>query len=117
MARHNELGKIGEDKAALYLQQNGYVVLERNWRLGRLELDIICNKDGMLVVVEVKTRRNGTERPEELLDYSKRCHLRHAADAYIKARKLQCEVRFDLILLTGEELTLEHIVDAVQVFE
>jgi len=117
MARHNELGKIGEEKAALYLQQSGYVVLERNWRLGRLELDLVCCKDGVLVVVEVKTRRNGTERLEELLDYSKRCHLRRAADAYIKARKLQCEVRFDLILLTGENLMLEHIKEAVQIFE
>lgn len=99
------------------MQQCGYLILERNWRLGHLELDMICCKEGMLVIVEVKTRYAGEERPDELLNYQKRCHLRHAADAFIKARKLQLEVRFDLILLTGEELAIEHIQDAIQVFE
>lgn len=117
MARHNDLGKTGEEKAALYLQQCGYLILERNWRLRHLELDLICYKDGILVIVEVKTRQAGEEHPEELLNYQKRCHLRHAADAYVKLKKMHLEVRFDLILLTGKELAVEHIVDAVQVFE
>ena len=117
MARHNELGKAGEDKAALYLQQSGYIILERNWRLGRLELDLICRKEEILVIVEVKTRRTPEEHPEELLNLQKRWHLRCAADAYVKAKQLQLEVRFDLIVLTGGELEIEHIVDAVQIFE
>ena len=47
MAGHNELGKSGEDKAVAYLMQEGYVVLERNWRLGHKELDVVCMKDDM----------------------------------------------------------------------
>lgn len=117
MARHNELGRAGEDKAAAYLLREGYVIWERNWRLKHCELDIICSQGNMLVVVEVKTRMVAEERPEELLDFRKRKNLRRAADAYIKMKDLQMEVRFDLILLTGENLALEHIRDALQVFE
>lgn len=117
MAKHNELGKTGEGKAASYLQRCGYLILERNWRWRRLELDLICEKEGVLVVVEVKTRQAGEEHPEELLDYRKRCHLRNAAEAYVRTKGVSMEVRFDLIILTGDELKIEHIVDAVQPFE
>lgn len=117
MAQHNDIGKIGEEKAAFYLQQQGYLILERNWRLGHLELDLVCTKENVLVIVEVKTRCSGEEYPEELLNYRKRVYLRRAADAYIKAKGLQMEVRFDLILLTGKDFSIHHIVDAVQVFE
>ena len=117
MARHNDLVREGEEKAACYLRQHGYLILEKNWRLGHLELDLICKKENLLVVVEVKTRFSEEDRPEELLNYTKRRCLRQAADAYIKANKLQTEVRFDLILVTGATWEIEHVVEAIQVFE
>lgn len=117
MARHNELGKIGEDKAVAYLKKEGYIILDRNWHLRHRELDIVCMQEKVLVIVEVKTRLLPEERPEELLDYKKRNNLRRAADAYIKLKGIQAEVRFDLILLTGDHLQIEHIQDAIQVFE
>ena len=117
MAHHNELGKIGEDRAADYLQQHGHVILDRNWRVRRLELDIVCMKSGLLVVVEVKTRNTNDMRLEELLNYKKRCNLRRAANAYVKAKNSQSEVRFDLILICGEKQEIEHIKEAIQVFE
>lgn len=60
MAEHNELGKWGEDEAARFLQRKGFSILERDWRVGKRDLDIIALKeDGkLLVFVEVKTRRN-----------------------------------------------------------
>lgn len=117
MARHHELGRAGENKAAEYLVQEGYVILERNWRLKHKELDIICQKDGLLVVVEVKTRELPEERPGELLDFRKRRSICRAADAYIKVRKLNMEVRFDLILLTGSGMTVCHIPDIIRIFD
>lgn len=54
MARHNELGRLGEEKAADYLQQKGYIILDRNWHLKHRELDIVCMYENMLVIVEVK---------------------------------------------------------------
>lgn len=117
MAGHNELGSLGEDRAVAYLERKGYVVLERNWRCGHKEVDIICLKDGLLVMVEVKTRMAPAERPEELLNLRKRRNLRRAADAYVKAKGIRQEVRFDLVVVTGEGLEIEHIEDVIQVFE
>ena len=58
MAAHNDLGRKGEEKAVEYLVREGYVVLERNWRLKHRELDVICLKGDLLVVVEVICRKN-----------------------------------------------------------
>ena len=59
MAAHNELGKWGEDCAADYLQRKGYTIVERDWKSGHRDIDIIAaDKDGTIVFIEVKTRRN-----------------------------------------------------------
>ena len=81
------------------------------------ELDVICLKGDLLVVVEVKTRDLPEEHPEELLDYRKRRNIRIATDAYIKAKGIRAEVRFDLILVIGPDLKIEHVKEAIQVFE
>ena len=93
MAAHNDLGRKGEEKAVEYLVREGYVV------------------------VEVKTRDLPEEHPEELLDYRKRRNIRIATDAYIKAKGIRAEVRFDLILVIGPDLKIEHVKEAIQVFE
>ena len=110
MAAHNDLGRKGEEKAVEYLVREGYVVLERNWRLKHRELDVICLKGDLLVVVEVKTRDLPEEHPEELLDYRKRRYIRIATG-------IRAEVRFDLILVIGPDLKIEHVKEAIQVFE
>lgn len=117
MARHNELGRLGEEKAADYLRQKGYIILDRNWHLKHRELDIVCRYENMLVIVEVKTRNTPEERPGELLDFRKCRNLRRAADAYVRAKGIGMEVRFDLIVLTGKSLEIEHIQEVIQVFE
>ena len=58
MAKHNELGKAGENAAVTYLEQQGYIIRDRNWRKGHFELDIVATKEQELIVVEVKTRSN-----------------------------------------------------------
>ena len=69
MAKHNDLGKAGENAAAAYLEKEDYLIRHRNWRKGHFELDIVAAKDNELVVVEVKTRSN-TEftQPEDAVD-------------------------------------------------
>ena len=117
MARHNELGRLGEEKAADYLQQKGYIILDRNWHLKHRELDIVCMYENMLVIVEVKTRNTPEERPGELLDFRMCRNLRRADDAFVKAKGIGMEVRFDLIVLTGKSLEIEHIQEVIQIFE
>lgn len=117
MARHNEFGHAGELKAAEYMQQRGYAILERNWRAGRKEIDLICLAGKLLVVAEVKTRFVPEEWPAELLDAGKRRNLRLAADAYIRSKKMEVEVRFDLLLVEGAELVVRHIPDVFRLFD
>ena len=45
MAQHNIYGRSGEDVAAEYLEQQGYLILERNWFFGHKELDIVAQKE------------------------------------------------------------------------
>lgn len=54
MAKHNDLGKAGENAAVAYLEQKGYLIRNRNWRKGHFELDIVAAKDNELIVIEVK---------------------------------------------------------------
>ncbi len=111
-----KLGIWGEGIAACYLQDKGYKILDRNYYTRNGELDIICEKDGKLVFVEVKTRKSTKfGSPEEAITRKKINHLRQAALIYLKAveRPYQ-EIRFDVIaiLIDGNEKTINHIEQA-----
>ena len=63
MAQHNELGRQGEEIAVKYLLEQGYKILERNWRNQHKEIDIIAMDGEELVIVEVKTRMKDDYEP------------------------------------------------------
>ena len=113
MAAHNELGKWGEDKASEFLQLNGYQIIERDWKSGRRDIDIVATNGTEVVFVEVKTRRNSLYgAPEEAVDYRKLQSLRLAINHYIKYRHINCDVRFDIISVVGtvgQEPKIDHI--------
>jgi putative endonuclease len=113
MATHNILGRWGEDMAADYLSHKGYDIIERNWRSGHRDIDIIAWDGGTLVIVEVKTRRNRLfADPEWAVDYKKLQSLRIAANHYIKFHHVDNEVRLDVVTVTGTPETdhkIEHI--------
>lgn len=115
MAAHNELGKWGEDLAADYLQRKGYTIIERDWKSGRRDLDIVAKNGNVIVFVEVKTRRNSLYgQPEEAVDYRKLQSLQQAINHYIKFRHISQEVRFDIISIVGTigaEPDIQHIQD------
>ena len=115
MAKHNILGKEGEKYAAEYLDEQGYEILDRNWMCGHKDLDIVAVKDGILVIVEVKTRSSmDWGDPEDFVTEQKIKRIVHSADAYIRFKCLDMDVRFDIIsvLFDGEEFKLEHIEQA-----
>lgn len=115
MPTHTQFGKTGEDAAADYLLRQGYDIRDRNWRKNRLELDIVACKDGLLVFVEVKTRRNTDFRePHEAVDWKKIRHIVVAADAYIKLHNIDADIRFDIIDVVGKDgqFRITHIEDA-----
>ena len=118
MARHNELGKWGEQYAADYLQSIGYDIIERDWRFGHRDIDIIARTgDGTTVVfVEVKTRTSDVvTKPDDAVDIKKIRNIGYAANNYIKTKGIVDEVRFDIISIIGnnkENAQLEHIIEA-----
>lgn len=102
MAQHNEFGAQGEDIAIDYLRLKGYVILDRNWRSGHREIDIVARKDDTIVFVEVKARANAFYgRPEDAVTRQKMHRLVLAADAYIRYYAIDAEVRFDVVSITG----------------
>ena len=86
-----------------------------NWVSGKYELDIVAFKDDMLVVVEVKTRRNSDfAYPEEAVTDKKIRNIVRATEAYVLSHDLDCDVRFDVVSKVGKEppFEVEHIEDA-----
>ena len=118
MIEPHELGKIGEELAAEYLLGKGYRILERNWRSGHKEIDIIALDGDTLVAVEVKTRKsNDFGEPDIAVGADKQRMLVWAADAYVRYRQLDVDVRFDIvsIVFTDTDRKIEHIEDAFMV--
>lgn len=110
--RSYKKGAFGEKLAAKYLQQKGFILLERNWRFQHLEIDLIARDGDELVFVEVKTRKqDDPSRPDELIPLKKQKRLIAAADAYLRMNEVDTESRFDVVIIhTGEgDYTLEHI--------
>lgn len=96
------IGKKGEDLAADFLEACGYLILERNWRHGHMEIDLIAQQGNQLVVVEVKTRQqHGDERPEELISLAQQHTLITAGEAYLQQHPDEdADLRFDLVIVS-----------------
>ncbi|MFH6945479.1 YraN family protein [Flavobacterium sp. FlaQc-50] len=115
MAKHNELGKKGEELAVEFLLENGYEILDRNWTFQKAEIDIIAQKENILAIIEVKTRSSiDFGLPQEFVKPKKVQLLVKAVNAYINDREIDFEVRFDIIAIhkKGESFAIEHLTDA-----
>jgi len=115
MAEHLETGKEGEEKAAAFLEANGYEILARNYRHRHAEIDLIAKKGKMLVFVEVKTRSNlSYGMPEEFVDATKRRLIMKVAEHYIFEIDWHFDIRFDIVsvIINRNEVKLRHIEDA-----
>jgi putative endonuclease len=115
MAQHNKLGKRGEEIAYHYLKGKGYEIMERNWRYGKDEIDIIARFENRLVIAEVKTRSTDFfGEPEDSVNNQKQQFLIRAADEYVNQKDIDLEIRFDIISIIIEENkhTIRHIEDA-----
>ena len=115
MAKHNEIGILGEQLAVSYLSKHGFQILERNWRFGQLEIDIVALTKEYLVFVEVKTRSvDYLVEPELSLTKKQQGFIIKAANAYIDSHTFDMEARFDVvsIVMHPEGHVLKHIDDA-----
>lgn len=105
-------GKKGETKAVLFLKKHGYKILETNFKNKIGEIDIIAEKDGVIVFIEVKNRstyRFG--RPIEAVDFRKQNKIKKVAEIYLMVKnKYYNDVRFDVVEVSNDNL--EHIENA-----
>lgn len=114
MAEHNDLGKWGEDQVVDKLLIDGYTIVERNWRLNHLEIDIIAARGEEIIFVEVKTRRDGNLNPLDAMTPKKVKLLCKAAETYIRINHLTMNPRFDVasVIGDGNSCQIEYIANA-----
>ncbi len=81
------------------MRKQGYSILDKNYRTRFGEIDLVAEKDGAVVFIEVKTRRNPRfGRPEESVNWPKQKKLAHLAEAYLQAKGLEERpARFDIL--------------------
>ncbi|MDD5435247.1 MAG: YraN family protein [Nitrospira sp.] len=103
MTHHNKsLGKIGEDIAADFLKGKGYGIMEKNCRNRYGEIDLLCEQDGKLVFVEVKTRIGEQfGSPEDAINKDKINRLIKNSRAYMsyKAKNANILYRIDAVCI------------------
>ncbi len=110
MARQQIIGKKGEDIAVEFLTAQGYLILERNWRIGKAEIDIIAKDGNILVFAEVKSRSsNHYGSPEERISAYKENLIFDAAGRYMQLTGHEWEIRFDIVSILFEKESLPVI--------
>lgn len=119
VAGHLNTGRSGEDVAAVFVHQLGWLILERNFRCPDGELDLIAQDGDTLVFVEVKTR-SSRERgePGEAVGRAKQTRLIRAASRYLTAKEFwNRPCRFDVIsiIVRAGEPVIEHWEDIIDV--
>lgn len=113
-----EYGETGEQIATRYLEDHGYVILDRNYRRGHKEVDIIALDHGEIAIVEVKTRTNEEYlSAEQAVDHQKRLNIIRVADNYVRRYHRTEPVRFDIIAIVGngEDIKIRHTKKAFNV--
>ena len=112
----NRFGVTGERLAARWLERKGWRVLQRRYRSGRRDIDLIAERSGLVAFVEVKARA-GTRfgDPIEAVNWKKRSELTRAALTWIDRHGRANETyRFDVIgvLVSGSSVRVRHVEDA-----
>jgi putative endonuclease len=117
MAESHELGRRSEAIAAQYLQARGYDIVERNYRVGHKEIDLIVRLRNVIAFVEVKARAGpGYGHPLEAITWAKRREVAFVARVWIAANgRKDLSYRFDAVAVQwrgGASPAVEHVPNA-----
>lgn len=97
----NKKGNIGENTAASFLSENGYIIRERNYHSRYGEIDIICEKDGFIVFTEVKLRKkNPRVGTLESVSAAKQRKIIETSVMYMQDRDISLQPRYDVVSIT-----------------
>ena len=112
---HLQTGIWGENLAAAFLREKGFVIVERDWHSSHRDIDLIARYREYIVFVEVKTRRNTDfGDPVMAVDYKKRRNLRLAINHYIKYKHIENAVRFDIVTIVGNPDCIEPVINHLE---
>ncbi len=119
MGGSSAVGRAGEDRAAEFLRRRGYEILERNFRTGRGEVDIIAVRGNTLVFCEVKTWRSiPVEELEHAITPAKSRRIFEASLRFLEKtpRFMTCRLRYDVIHIAGtpSDGVVRHIRNAIE---
>ena len=116
MSHNTILGRAGEQRAADYLRDDGYDIVDRNWRCSVGEIDIVATRENVLAIVEVKTRSSRRYgHPLEALDRAKVDRLWQLALMWARAHADTARgrrIRVDAVAVLGadpESASIEHL--------
>lgn len=112
-------GAWGESVACDYLEKRGYSIVDRNWRAGHCELDIVARRGDAAHVVEVKTRRDSVFNDvSELVRPRQQRAILEASDAYARSHEWVAGVQVDLLVVVfegrGGSPRVEYLPDAIK---
>ena len=115
-AHHAQTGAWGEELAAAYLRDKGYVIVDRDWRSRHRDIDIVARHDQYLVFVEVKTRSTeGLLNPALAVDQKKMNNIKRAITHYVNYHNINIPYRFDIVTIVGrigcDNPAITHIED------
>jgi putative endonuclease len=108
-------GIAGENEADVFLQSKGFKIIEKNWSMGKLEVDLIGTVGKHIVFIEVKKRYSKAFRePWEAVNRKKQRNIILAANIYLKKSHTDLEPRFDIVSIVqdGQKIEIEHIEQA-----
>jgi len=100
MSQHNEVGKIGENLAKEFLEEQGYKIIEQNYKTKYAEIDLVATKNRALVFVEVRTKIGenfGT--PEDTINKQKLWKVLRNSKSYLAFKNWQGSARIDAICI------------------
>lgn len=109
-----DIGNAGEQEATELLTGKGYAIVDRQIRIGQVEVDILAQKGNRIILVEVKTRKEDHMDNNYAIDREKLFRLSRAADSYVRMKNLPHEAQIDAILVTNHPdgtRTLVHLED------
>jgi putative endonuclease len=115
-AARQAFGELGERIAERWLKRTGWRVLQRRFRSGRRDIDLVVEREGTVAFVEVKARRGDQPgQPVEAVNWRKQKELSRSAQVWIDRHgRPEDSYRFDVVgvLMSGEHVRIRHVEDA-----